>query len=143
VLNLELGLAHLDLAFIEQLGHFDLLGGELLGALVLERADRDHRQARIDLDRGDRIAGIGAEEGLLEIGVGNGFGRAGKAGAGVILGSQNIASRTLTGDIRRNEQSADHAALTYLDANDISATGMLEMFEVLRQRDSGGMVPPV
>jgi hypothetical protein len=67
MLDLELRLAHVDLARIEQLGDFDLLGGEFLGALVLQRAHRDHRQARIDLHAGDRIAGRGAEEGLLEI----------------------------------------------------------------------------
>ena len=59
------------LALVEQLGDLALLGGELLGALVLERAHRDHRQARIDLHAGHRIAGVGAEEGLLEIGVGD------------------------------------------------------------------------
>ncbi len=66
-------------------------------------------------------------------------GGAGKAGAGIIMGSQNMATRGLMGDIRLNEQSADHAALSYLDALDISASGTLEMFEVLRRRESGGI----
>jgi predicted Zn-dependent protease len=65
-------------------------------------------------------------------------GGAGKAGAGIIAGSQNIATRSFLSDIRLNEQSADHAALKYFDENDMSATGMLEMFEILRQRDSNG-----
>ncbi len=64
------------------------------------------------------------------------IGGAGKAGAGVIMGSQSMANRQFMTDIRINEQSADHAALTFLDANDISATGMLEMFEVLRRQES-------
>lgn len=66
-------------------------------------------------------------------------GGAKQMGAGVIAGSQNIANRTFLSDIRLNEQSADHAALTYLDASDISSTGMLEMFDLLRQRDAGGI----
>lgn len=62
-----------------------------------------------------------------------------KAGAGIMMGTQNLANRNFLTDIRLNEQSADHAALTFLDANDISATGMLDMFEVLRRRESGGL----
>jgi hypothetical protein len=81
VLDLELGGRHVELARVQPLGHFDLLGGEFLGALVLERAHRDHRQARIDLDRSDGIARIAAEERLLERGVGNRFAGTGKAGA--------------------------------------------------------------
>lgn len=66
-------------------------------------------------------------------------GGAGKAGTGIIMGSQNLANRNFLSDIRLNEQSADHAALGFLDDLDMSATGMLEMFEVLRRRESGGM----
>lgn len=64
-------------------------------------------------------------------------GGAGQAGAGIIAGAQSMANRSFMSDIRLNEQSADHAALTFLDANDISASGMLEMFELLRRRESG------
>ena len=112
--------------------------GMLIGVIAHETghiAGAHLSQLREKVNRATLGSLIGAAIGAAAM-----AGGAGKAGAGVILGSQNIASRTLTGDIRRNEQSADHAALTYLDANDISATGMLEMFEVLRQRDSGGMV---
>lgn len=63
---------------------------------------------------------------------------ASQAGMGVLMGSQSMAARGFMGDIRLNEQSADHAALRFLDANDISATGMLEMFETLRRAESGG-----
>jgi len=56
MLDLELGLAHLDLAVVEKLGNFALLGGEKLARRVLERADRNDRQARVDLDRRDRVA---------------------------------------------------------------------------------------
>ena len=61
-----------------------------------------------------------------------------EAGAGIIMGSQSMAQHGFLSDIRLNEESADNAALKFLDANDISAAGMLEMFEVLRLRESGG-----
>ena len=64
-------------------------------------------------------------------------GGAGQAGMGVILGSQSMAQRGFNTDIRLNEQSADHAALTFLDACDISSTGMLEMFEALHRSEIG------
>lgn len=63
---------------------------------------------------------------------------AGQAGAGIVLGSQSMVNRNLLSDMRLNEQAADHAALTYLDSLNISAAGMLEMFELLRGRESGG-----
>ena len=65
-------------------------------------------------------------------------GGAGQAGMGVIMGSQSMAQRNMFGEIRLNEASADQAALTFLDANDISATGALEMFQTLRRLESGG-----
>lgn len=58
-----------------------------------------------------------------------------QAGAGVIMGTQSMAQRGFMTDIRINEESADQAALTFLDACDISATGMLEMFETLRRAE--------
>jgi predicted Zn-dependent protease len=64
-------------------------------------------------------------------------GGAGNAGAGIIVGSQDMATRQLNGEIRAAESAADQAALTYLDASDISATGALEMFETLRRMESG------
>lgn len=64
-------------------------------------------------------------------------GGAGQAGAGVIMGSQTMSQGMLAGEIRVNEASADQAALTYLDENDISATGMLATFETLRRQEAG------
>lgn len=64
-------------------------------------------------------------------------GGAGNAGAGVIMGSQTMAAGNMAGQIRVNEASADQAALTYLDENDISATGMLATFETLRRQEMG------
>jgi len=69
-------------------------------------------------------------------------GGAGEAGAGIISGSQNIALRQFLSGIRVNEQSADQAAITFLDALDISASGMLEMFEVLRRNERGSQEDP-
>lgn len=64
-------------------------------------------------------------------------GGAGQAGAGILIGSQTAATRTLNTGIRINEQSADQAALSYLDGLDISASGMLEMFEAMRRQEQG------
>jgi predicted Zn-dependent protease len=59
------------------------------------------------------------------------------AGAGVIAGSQSMSMRNLLSDVRGNEEAADQAALTYLDANGTSASGMLEVFDMLRRKQSG------
>ena len=87
-------------------------------------------------DKADR-ATLGSVLGAL-VGAAAMIGGQGQAGAGVIMGSQSMAQRGFLTDIRLNEESADNAALRFLDANDISASGMLEMFEVLRLRESGG-----
>ncbi|MDX2095863.1 MAG: M48 family metalloprotease [Alphaproteobacteria bacterium] len=81
-------------------------------------------------------ASIGNVIGLI-LGAAAAVGGSSQAGAGIIAGSQNMAGRSFLSDIRRNEQSADQAALTFLDANAISSSGMLSMFETLRRRDSG------
>ena len=62
----------------------------------------------------------------------------GQAGMGVIMGSQSMSQGNLLGELRLNEASADQAMLTFLDANEISATGALEMFQTLRRFESGG-----
>ncbi len=69
-------------------------------------------------------------------------GGAGEAGAGIISGSQNVALRQFLTGIRVNEQSADQAALTFLDSLGISASGMLEMFELLRRNERGARQDP-
>lgn len=65
-------------------------------------------------------------------------GGAGQAGAGIIAGSQGMAAGGFLGELRVNESSADQAMLTYLDANGISASGALEMFQTLQRLESGG-----
>lgn len=64
-------------------------------------------------------------------------GGAGQAGMGMIVGSQTMSQGRMAGQIRVNEASADQAALSYLDDNDISATGMLATFETLRRQEVG------
>ena len=87
-------------------------------------------------DKADR-ASLGGAIGAI-LGAAAMLGGQGQAGAGILMGSQSMAQRGFLTDIRLNEQSADNAALRFMDANDISASGMLEMFEVLRRRESGG-----
>ncbi len=65
-------------------------------------------------------------------------GGAGQAGIGSVAGTQSRAQRNFLGEIRLNEASADQAALSYLDACDISATGALDMFQMLRRMELGG-----
>ncbi len=63
-------------------------------------------------------------------------GGGGKAGGGILMGSQQMAQRDFLGAIRVNESSADQAALGFLDDLDMSATGMLSMFETLRRKEA-------
>lgn len=72
-------------------------------------------------------------------------GGAGDVGAAVISANQNLAMRSLYSFTRSNEQSADQAALTYLDELGISSKGMLDMFEILRKleyRKGGSDIDP-
>lgn len=64
-------------------------------------------------------------------------GGASSVGAGIISSGQNVTLRSFLTQVRINEQSADHAALKFLDDNEISSAGMLEMFETLRRNESG------
>ncbi len=88
-----------------------------------------------------RRATIGSIIGAI-VGVGAMAGGAGGAGAGVLAGSQSMAMRTMLSDIRVNEQAADHAALEYLDGLNISASGMQDMFTVLRRQERGRNMDP-
>jgi predicted Zn-dependent protease len=64
------------------------------------------------------------------------------AGIGVLAGSQSMAQRRFLADIRINEQSADHAALKYLDTLRISASDMRDMFKILRRNERGRRQDP-
>lgn len=86
------------------------------------------------------LAMIGGLIGTV-IGAAAAIGGAGRAGAGIMAGSQNMATRNYLSDVRLIEESADQAGLSYLDDNNISATGMLEMFQLLHSREVGGTKP--
>lgn len=113
--------------------------GMLLGVMAHETghiAGAHLSQAREKATR----AAIGGLIGTV-IGAAAAVGGAGRAGAGIIAGSQNAATRSFLSDIRLVEASADQAGLSYLDDNNISATGMLEMFQLLHNREVGGTKP--
>lgn len=61
------------------------------------------------------------------------------AGAAVLSGSGHIATRNFLSFTRANEQSADQAALGYLDALGISASGMVKTFEVLERKQRSAL----
>lgn len=58
---------------------------------------------------------------------------AGDAGAAIMSAGQHTAMRGMLAYTRGNEQAADQAALTILDKLKISASGMMETFEILRK----------
>ena len=57
------------------------------------------------------------------------------AGSALIIGGQEMATRSLLQYSRTEEGSADQAAITYLDQQEISARGLLEFFEILKQTE--------
>lgn len=57
------------------------------------------------------------------------------AGIAVLSGSSQVAHRVMLAFSRTNEQSADQAALATLDAMGVSASGMLQTFELLRRKE--------
>lgn len=65
-----------------------------------------------------------------------------KAGMAIMSAGQQAAMRNFLSYSRANEQSADQAGLTYLQSNNISANGMLEMFELLRRNESRNFGTP-
>lgn len=59
----------------------------------------------------------------------------GQAGGAILSAGQNTALRQLLSYYRGNEQQADQAGIKFLEANQISPWGMLQMFEVLRRNE--------
>lgn len=57
------------------------------------------------------------------------------AGMAVMSGGGHLITRNFLSFTRSNEQSADQAALGYLDALDISAYGMVKTFELLKRKE--------
>ena len=64
-------------------------------------------------------------------------GELGGAATGVLLGSASIGQRTLLAYQRTEEQAADRAAVTYLNATQQSPNGMLVTFERFSDQISG------
>ncbi|MBM3617961.1 MAG: tetratricopeptide repeat protein [Alphaproteobacteria bacterium] len=62
-------------------------------------------------------------------------GGAGDAGMAILSGGQNMALRGMITHTRANEEAADNTALNILDQLGISASGMLETFEILRKQE--------
>ena len=90
------------------------------------------------LIRGKEMAS-GANMGLLiatVLGAAAAIGGGGQAAMGAMTAGQSIAQRSMMSFSRTQESSADQAALRFLDGAQISAEGMLEMFETLRQKEA-------
>lgn len=60
---------------------------------------------------------------------------AGNVGMAVLSGGASTVERSILSFTRANEDSADQAALRFLNQNHISADGMLAMFEKLRREE--------
>ena len=56
-------------------------------------------------------------------------------GGAIMSAGQNTSMRQLLSHYRGNEQQADQAGISYLEANQISPKGMLDMFELLRRNE--------
>jgi predicted Zn-dependent protease len=56
----------------------------------------------------------------------------GSGGGGALLGAQGVAERAFMQYSIAQEASADHAAMTFLDASGQSAKGLLQFFQVLQ-----------
>ena len=81
----------------------------------------------------------GANVGLListVLGAAAAIAGGGQAAMGAMAAGQNAAMKSMLAFTRTQESAADQAALRFLDGADMSATGMLEMFEVLRQKET-------
>lgn len=68
----------------------------------------------------------------------------GEAGGAIISAGQNTSLRNMLSYVRGNEQQADQAAVTFLEAIGMSPKGMLDMFQVLRRNEKklGGTGDP-
>mgnify|MGYP003342413340 CR=1 FL=1 len=88
--DFQLRRRHVDGAPVEQIGNLALLGGEQLAAGILQRAHRDHRQPRVDLNARHRIARRGADERLLELRVRDRFGGANEPGTELATGRAHL-----------------------------------------------------
>ena len=86
-----------------------------------------------EIDRASTTSIIGMLVGLAAIAGSalSGNSSMGKAGQGVMMGSQGLAQRNFLAYARDMESSADQAALRYLAATGQSPKGMIDLFEKL------------
>ncbi len=69
------------------------------------------------------------------LGAAAGLAGGGEAAAGILSAGQHVTQRNLLSFTRVNEQSADQAALTYLDETGVPVSGLLELMEKLRAKE--------
>ena len=108
--------------------------GQLIGVIAHETG---HIAGGHLLRIQDAVGGASTEAllgALLGAAVGAASGR-GDVGAAVMMGSQEVAMRNLMAFSRTQEASADAAGLSYLDATQQSAKGLLEFFEILGDQE--------
>src|SRR5580704_8519012 len=90
MLDFELRLPLRKFTLHASFDHAALHRDKPLGCRIGERANRDHWKARIELDRSDRIARGGPDEGLLEARMSDRFVCANKAGAELDAGGAHL-----------------------------------------------------
>ncbi len=103
-------------------GH--IAGGHL--AQLRERIARDQTKSLLI-----KLLGIG----LMVAGGASGGSNAAGAGAGVMMGGDELLMRSILADRRAQESSADQAGLKYLTITHQSGKGMLETFERFAQQE--------
>ena len=77
------------------------------------------------------VAGMLLGAGAMVAGASNRGSNSGAGGVGVMLGAQELATRTLLSYQRGEEQAADRAAIKYLDMTAQSPRGLLDTFKRL------------
>jgi len=102
-------------------GH--IAGGHL--ARIREQLASAQTAAIIAMVLGAAALGAGAATGSRSVG---------EAAPGVLLGPQEVLRRTLLSYQRGQEEAADRAAITYLNATGQSARGMIETFARFQQQ---------
>ncbi|MFK7791640.1 MAG: M48 family metalloprotease [Devosiaceae bacterium] len=107
---------------------------EVIGVLAHETghlAGAHLTRLRQQLSRSQIISAVTMLAGAaaMAAAVGTGNSEAAQIGQGIVLGGQTAAQRSLLTYQRSEELSADRAAITYLNATNQSAAGMLRVFE--------------
>ena len=110
--------------------------GEIIGVIAHETGHIEGAHLSQLREKSSRAI-LGAAIGAV-LGAATAVGGGGRVAGGILMGTQQSAQGIFAGQIRINENSADQAALKYLDALDISASGMLSMFETLRRKQGIG-----